>query len=168
MANTKITRFGELAYFTKVKTLSNTQTFNGCTNLEYADFVNITTMSGGTGTTGTGGCPLFYTKIKNLYLPNLVSLGMGPFNYNRGKLWNGSTITIGSSFSTISNQYAFGTQGIPIKLLATTPPTGSVLATNFRGNALLFVPDESVNTYKEAPSFANWVNYIKPISECPF
>lgn len=155
--------------FTEVKTIGagNSGSFNGCTNLEYVDFVNITTMNGSTGITGSNGCPLSYTKIKDLYLPNLVSVGIA-FNYNRGKLWNGDTITIGGNLTTLTNQYAFGTQGIPIKLLATTPPTGSVLVTNNRGGAILYVPDDSVNTYKEAPSFVNWASFIKPISECPW
>ncbi len=31
----------------------------------------------------------------------------------------------------------------------------------------IYVPDSAVNTYKAAPQYANVIDKIKPLSECP-
>lgn len=152
--------------FTKVKSLVN-GVFADCSNLKEIDLENITLMQGSTGT-GTSGCAFYNTKIKELYLPNLTTLGSISFNYNRGKLTPVEKITIGTKLTTIGQHSFAYTYGVSIKLLTTQPPSGAVLSINSRNGAFLYVPDEAVDTYKANSNFVNLVPYIKPISECPW
>lgn len=173
MQNELITSFVELEYFANVKSLSyNTNTFNSCTNLEEISLVNITSIRGNTGSTGTTGSPLGFTKLVNIYLPNLETTATYGFKPNG----NGNTktrplnyVTIGTKWSTIDGAYALCyTPGVLFKVLTTTPPTGNVMNTAGTSGTYMYVPDDSLDDYKAAPAFANWVNKLKPMSECPF
>ena len=173
MQNTLIKRFGEFKYFTQVTTLqyardNNGTSFYGCSNLEYLDLTNITYIYGGTST-GNVGSPLRDTKLVELNLPNIVRLNQYAFHNGSSSNAIHRRINIGESFTTISSAYVFTyLYGASIKLLTIIPATGSTLNASGRGSAYIYVPDNSVDTYKAAAAWANWKNYIKPLSECPW
>lgn len=176
--NTLITRFGEFRLFTGVTSLQfwrdGGTSFGYCSNLEYIDLSNITYIYGSSGGSGSGGntaSPLRGTSLEEITLPNLTRVNSYAFHNGTSASAQGSLrrINIGDSFTTISNAYAFSyLNGASIKLLTVTPATGSTLRTDTRGSAYIYVPDESVDTYKDAAAWANWKNYIKPLSECPW
>ena len=176
MQNTLITRFNEFSYFSSITTLgyardNNATSFYGCTSLEQINLQNITYIAGGTGT-GNVGSPLRSTALVEISIPNITKLAQYAFyNYQEGSKKQGllERITIGDKFTTISNQYAFTYLYMAsIKILTTTPATGSTLNSSGRNNNFIYVPDESVENYKSAAAWANWKNYIKPLSECPW
>ena len=172
MNNTEITTFNELVYFTNVKTLAagTGGSFNSCTSLRSINLENITAIRGNTGTTGNTSSPLNYTALTELYLPNLVTVSQYAFRNGgtaTGQIGSLRRITIGENFTTIESQYSFVyANSVSIKILATTPPTGSVLVRSGFGERYIYVPDESYDAYLESSVFANWVNYIRKISEC--
>lgn len=176
--NTLITRFGEFRLFTSVTTLQfwrdGGTSFAYCSNLEYIDLRNITYIYGSSGGSSSGGntaSPLRGTKITELYLPSLTRVNSYAFHNGTAASAQGSLrrIDIGDGFTTISSVYAFSyINGASIKLLTVTPATGSTLRTDTRNGAYIYVPDNSVDTYKAAAAWANWASYIKPLSECPW
>ena len=71
-----------MKYFTNVKKIDGgyNTTYNagvnGCTNLTEYNLVNITSISGGPGTSiGENSTPFSNTKISELNLPNLTTVG---------------------------------------------------------------------------------------------
>ncbi len=75
---------------------------------------------------------------------------------------------LGPSLASISDAtYAFSyTRDKKIIFLGTTPPSSSsAFNTSGVSSAVMYVPDEAVDTYKAAANFANWVSRIKPLSE---
>lgn len=164
--NTLIKKFNELKLFLNVKNMSGGYTpnasFNSCTNLIELNTENITTIVGGPGnaaTTNSG--PLYNTKVKLLNMPNLTTTESYGF-----KGLSSVKIIIGSKYTTIGGQYAIvNVNNSSIIINATTPPSGQTLRRNNNNNTFIYVPDEVLDNYKAAASFANWVNYIKPKSQ---
>ena len=174
MWNSRITRFMELKYFTKVTTMySGVNSFNSCTNLISINTDNIKNLDGNTGGTGNNAPPLGSTGLTEIYLPNIVSLGHYSFKYkgtnvNEMNLSPLRTVVLGKSLSRFLGGYTLAyVHNINYFIYATTPPTSNeaLRRTGITKPALMYVPDNSVTAYKESPTFSNWVDYIKPISE---
>ena len=168
MGNTLITRFNEMAKFTNVKIITNPSSgnrnavFTGCSNLEELDTVNITSIGGGAGITGTNSAPLYGTKIKEINLPNLTTLGAYGLRTDGTlkKVVVGTKLTsvVGASFANVKN--------CSILINTTTPPTGSGSPTRNSANSgtYLYVPDDSYDAYYNSSIFVNWKSYIRRMS----
>ena len=139
--------------------------------MEYVNTDNFTDVQGNTANVGVSGSPFQRTKIVNLYLPNLVSVGQYAF-----KCWSTSSadagksalriVVIGKNFTTVSNSYAFNySEKVDFFIYAKTPATGRALNRSGYNLKYIYVPDSTLDDYKAAPAFANWVSYIKPLSE---
>ena len=139
--------------------------------MEYVNTDNFTDVQGNTANVGVSGGPFQRTKIVNLYLPNLVSVGQYAF-----KCWSTSgadagksalrIVVIGKNFTTISNSYAFSySEKVDFFIYAKTPATGRALYRTGFNLKYIYVPNSTLDDYKAAPAFANWVSYIKPLSE---
>lgn len=73
-------------------------------------------------------------------------------------------VTIGSGVSKINNIAFFRTNNLgKIKINATAPPT--ITSNSFTTKVIIYVPDESVETYKKADIWSTMIDRIKPISE---
>lgn len=167
--NTLIRTFDEMKYFTNVKKIDGgyNTTYNagvnGCTNLSKYNLINITSISGGPGTSsGENSAPFSGTKIVELNLPNLTTVDAYCF-LNMASL---KKVIIGTKLISIKSAYAFAYSRGSILINTLVPATGSTLNRNgVVGTPYIYVPDEVVDDYKAAASFANWVNYIRPISQ---
>ncbi|MBQ6309345.1 MAG: hypothetical protein IJK82_06015 [Prevotella sp.] len=167
-----IKRFGELKYFLKITYLgSGVNSFNDCANLEYINLDNITYIAGNTGGQNSTGSPLDYTNLTSIVLPNCTRAQTYCIK-NHG-WWNGRTMTdigplrivVFGKLTTITGSYAFSyANRVSIFIYAKTPATGDTLNKNGYPTAI-YVHDDVVDDYKAAPAFANWVSYIKPLSE---
>ena len=158
-----------MKYFTNVKKIDGgyNTTYNagvnGCTNLSKYNLINITSISGGPGTSsGENSAPFSGTKIVELNLPNLTTVDAYCFR-NMASL---KKVIIGTKLISIKSAYAFAYSRGSILINTLVPATGSTLNRNgVVGTPYIYVPDEVVDDYKAAASFANWVNYIRPISQ---
>lgn len=167
--NTLIRTFDEMKYFTNVKKIDGgyNTTYNagvnGCTNLSEYNLINITSISGGPGTSSVeNSAPFSDTKIVALNLPNLTTVGAYCFR-NMTSL---KKVIIGTKLTSINSAYAFAYSRGSILINTLVPATGSVLNRNgIVGVPYIYVPDEVVDDYKEAPAFATWKNYIRPLSQ---
>jgi hypothetical protein len=75
-------------------------------------------------------------------------------------------LTFPSSLTTIGSRAFESTGTVEFVFYSTTPPT--LASDAFRStNPAIYVPDESVSTYKGASNWNNLSGYIKPISELP-
>ena len=151
--NTEIRHFKELAYFgiTEIQSYA----FDGCTNL-----TNI-------------GVPDAVNKfnsycfrnciLKSIYIPaNTTFIGNGVFQ-NVSSITN---VIIPSNVTNIGSNAFAGCSGLTyIKCLAPTPPTlgNSTALGPATYTYPIYVPDESVNSYKTA--WSNVAGRIKPLSE---
>ena len=155
--------FSELYKLSKV-TIPNSVTniagnaFKGCSGL--------TELNIGTGVTtisfdAFNGCSQI---TSNIILPSIEGIDTSAFR-NCEKL---NSVTIGSACTFIRNNAFYGCSGLTsITIKAITPPTlGSA---TFDGSTCpIYVPDESVDVYKDASSFWRELkDRIKPISEKP-
>ena len=168
--NTLIRKFNELRLFTNVKSINKSNTFSGCTNLEALDTSNITTLGGGTSAIDR---PFDHINVELLYFPSLTTINARyPFQVSS----TGDTTSrpprvyvLGPSFTSIPNDSAYVFSYIrdkKIVFLGTTPPYGyTAFNTSGVSSAVMYVPDNAVDTYKAAANFANWVSRIKPLSE---
>ena len=103
-----------------------------------------------------------YENYSALTIPNSVqTIGNLAFAFN-----NASELTIGSGVTSIGRQ-AFGknsghTQYSSVTILATVPPTLGEF--NFDGEYPIYVPSESVDTYKAAEGWSTYADRIQPIT----
>lgn len=138
----------------------------GCSNL-----TTITVESGNTTYDSRDNCNAIIETATNTLkqgckttiIPNTVTtIGQSAF-FNFTNLTN---IAIPSSVTTINN-YAFErcTSLTSVTVLATTPPTlGNGVFNNNASGRKIYVPAESVETYKTT---GNWVNYAADIEAIP-
>lgn len=98
--------------------------------------------------------------IGDLYLPNVTSIGVRAFTSNRKML----SVTIGDKITSIDNNaFEYCDKLTSFTCLATTPPTlgsGSFGNTN---NCPIYVPAESVETYKAANGWSTYASRIQAI-----
>ena len=150
--NTEITSFEELNNFTEVSELT-ASAFNGCTNLTSLNIVNIKSFR--------GNC-LYGTAITKIIAPN-------------AELFESSTcssvstleeVFLGKNMSSIANYAIRINAGLhTIVCAASTPPTlGSGNFTSSPNIAGIYVPDESIDTYKAETNWNSFANKIKGIS----
>ena len=132
--------------------------FQNCTKLKSVEFPNTLTSI---GNRAFQGCPL-----ESLTLPNaLTSIGL--YAFGAAKF---TSVTIPASVTTIGN-YAFASCAQLVEVICepTTPPTaGGANLFTWDGNLnAIYVPDNSVATYKAASGWSGYANLIKGISERP-
>ena len=124
----------------------------GLTNITIPD--SVTSI----GNTAFSKC----TGLTNVTIGNgVTSIGSSAF-YNCSKLTN---VTIGNGVTSIGD-YAFsGCRGLTsITIQATTPPSLDSSTFDITNNCPIYVPAESVNTYKAATKWKTYASRIKPIS----
>ena len=168
MGNTLIKKFNEMAKFTHVKIITNPSSgnrnavFTGCSNLEELDTVNITSISGGAGITGTNSAPLYGTKIKELNFPNLTYWG----NYSLRTNNTLKKVTIGTKLTSVGGQGTNNVKNCAILINTITPPTGETLVRNSSTNTgtYIYVPDDSYDAYYASSVFTNWKSYLRRMS----
>ncbi len=117
--------------------------------------------------TSIGNYAFYYwtANDKPLVIPNSVtSIGNYAFYY-----WtaNDKPLVIGNSVTSIGESAFYGWSLVPyVEIQAITPPTlASPNAFNGQNNAPIYVPDESVDDYKEATQWVSLASRIKGISE---
>ncbi len=77
-----------------------------------------------------------------------------------------TSVTLGSKITSIGLSAFENCNKLEITIKATTPPTLSLNGRGvFTGVLSIYVPDESVETYKTASGWTRWASIIKPISE---
>lgn len=151
--NTEITSFDELNFFTSVKTM-NDGLFAGCTALSSIGLDNIVTLSRSANTGTFDGC----TSLKRVVLPKIATL-----------MWSFMNCTLLTFADLGEDCTSIGWrtfQNCPMETLicrAVNPPTMG--DTTLKSTCIIYVPDESVDAYKEASGWSGRAAYIKPLSE---
>lgn len=171
---TSLTSIGDLS---NVITIGS-EAFNGCISLESIEFINCVTISESAFNT---------TKLTSFIVPNTcTSIGNAAFAncsllssivFNEG----GTSLSIGSNFLyrdnlitklTLPAHVTYLSDGfmswcfnyLTIIINATIPPSlGGSIGGN--DNAIIYVPDASVDAYKAATNWSNYASRIKGISE---
>lgn len=151
--NTQIVRFNEFDRFTKITEYNDI--FGNCSSLESVNLNNITRMVAGFAT-----APFRYTKVDRIILPNINYIGHYITAYSVIEF-----ILIGDK-CTQMEQYALHYRPNVYKaciILASTPPT---ISGNYNwGTQPIYVPDDSFETYKAAPIWANKASTIRKLSD---
>lgn len=140
--------------------------FFQCSHLTKAEFASIESIC---SIEFDYSNPLFYAhhlyingeEVTELIIPdNVTSIGNYAFNGCTGL----TSVTIHENVTSIGNN-AFAQCGpITVTCLATTPPTlGSNVFSNNYGAFVIYVPAESVDTYKAASGWSNYSSYIQAI-----
>ena len=103
-------------------------------------------------------------SLESIEIPNnVISIGFGAFT-----MCGLTSITIPSSVTSIDAQAFSGCSSLEsVTVLATTPPTlsGEGVFQNTSPNLVIYVPAESVITYKEASGWSDYESKIQAISE---
>lgn len=157
-SNTLIKKFNELILFTSYTTIGDT-VFRNCSNLEEVDFTNITSAETGTNFYAYNG-----TKLSLIKFPNITIIPNYATRSAPGHLIFGNKVTrIG--------RYAFYNRYQYIVIKTAAPPaivSGTSLTIAASGTLRIYVPDDSVDTYKANTVFSSVASYIKAISEYPY
>ena len=133
--------------------------FNNCVAL-----TGVTLSSGMTTIPNTlfNGC----TALEYVILPNkLTSIGTSSFNANFAL----KDITIPSGVTSIGATAFQNCLNLSwMNFLPTTPPTiTSTTFNNMSKRTKIYVPDASVNAYKNATNWTAYIGYIYPVSQKP-
>lgn len=120
-----------------------------------------------TGVTNIRDYSFYGAKVSSIALPSGL-LTIGDYAFQNADL-SGGAITIPSSVTSIGT-YAFqGTTGRTFIFQSTTPPTLDyhAIADNYTeiAQTAIYVPDDSVNTYKNGSGWSALINIIYPISD---
>ena len=138
--------------------------FNGVQLSGVVNFENLT---------GIGPYALRYTNVTKVIFPAIITL---PAHHNYDGIFSYCShlvlVDIGENCTDIGDRSlgrGVGTQGIDITLIvrASTPPTlgGSLTSRNSANIGSIFVPDASVEAYKQATNWSLYTDVIKPLSE---
>lgn len=102
----------------------------------------------------------FCNKLKNITLPNgTTAIGDTAFNYS-----SLTSVIIPSSVTSIGSQAFSGCSGLTsITVEATTPPTLKNANAFSLTNCPIYVPSESLNTYKSASGWSSYASIIQAI-----
>lgn len=166
---------------TKLRLPNSIQTVNayacrGCTNLkkvEGLEHVKSTSAEAFISTALEGHLDLLNlettnnsdfaeTNAESIYLPSMVTMGQ-QFAARSPRLIK---VEIGESVTTMSGRWLFIDCPMLTTLIvrATTPPAGSSSMLQDSPNAIIYVPDESVDAYKAASGWSNYASRIQPLS----
>ena len=134
----------------------------------YAFYFNqLTSIVIGNSVTSIDQCAFQYNRLTSIVIGNSVtSIGYGAFQNNRL-----TSVVIGDSVTTISYGAFSTNQLTEIIFERNTPPT--IQANTFDSNPNLltqgsiYVPNNSVETYKNATNYVKYASIIKSISERP-
>lgn len=179
--NEDIESFLELDYFTGVTELADDE-FNGCLNLHSIGLTNIVTLGARalrhTVLSGAltlpacktiGNSALAYVPMESIVLPLCETLTGNDCFYNNTLL---KTIDFGALKKVEGFGFMTGASSLQsIIIRSTTPPTFVRPAASdghfsqVPDTCLIYVPDESVDTYKAAAVWKTRAAYIRPLSE---
>ena len=130
----------------------NDYTFSGCTSLTSVTLGNsVASIDKG----AFGQCD----SLTSVNIPDSVtSIGNSAF----GQCDSLTSVTIGSGVTSIGREAFCQCRRLTsITVNATTPPTLGTDALEYTGNNLkIYVPAQSVDTYKAAPGWSNWQSII--------
>ena len=123
--------------------------------------------------TEIGPYALRHTNVTKVIFPAIITL---PAFYNYDGIFSSCPhlvlVDIGENCTDIGDRSLgryVGTQGIDITLIvrASTPPSlgGSLISINSANIGSIFVPDASVEAYKQATNWSLYADVIKPLSE---
>lgn len=98
------------------------------------------------------------------YLCNklVIPEGIEVWEPNLGRMYNLVTVVFPSTMTTIKNSLFFLSYPKNVIFKSVTPPT---LENSIQSGPTIYVPDESVETYKTATNWSSYASKIKPISE---
>lgn len=155
--NTEIASFDELRLFKNVTVLQDD--FDGCTSLTSVDLTNIVKVTRKYG----NGC-FKGSLITKAIMPSIQTLGDWAM---RGAA-NLAEVFLGKDCQTLAS-WAFNATSALTTLVcaAETPPqwqSTNIFASSGITDGYIYVPDDSVNTYKAETNWASVANLIKPIS----
>ena len=123
--------------------------------------------------TEIGAYALRYTNVTKVIFPAIITL---PALFNNDGIFSDCShlvlVDIGENCTDIGDRSLgryVGTQGIDITLIvrASTPPSlgGSLIGIVSANIGSIFVPDASVEAYKQATNWSLYTDVIKPLSE---
>jgi len=135
---------------------------------------NLTSITLGSGITSIStNCFLYCTSLLNLNnagntdniinIPNnIVSIGVSAFQ-SCSKI---TTVKLPNTITSIEKQAFYNcSKLISVIIEATVPPTlGTAVFSLNNKNRKIYVPDESLETYKNANGWSEYTDYIEPIS----
>lgn len=179
--NEDIESFLELDYFTGVTELADDE-FNGCSKLHSIGLTNIVTLGARalrhTVLSGAltlpacktiGNSALAYVPMESIVLPLCETLTGNDCFYNNTLL---KTIDFGALKKVEGFGFMTGASSLQsIIIRSATPPTFVRTAASdghfsqVPDTCLIYVPDESVDTYKAAAVWKTRAAYIRPLSE---
>lgn len=179
--NEDIESFLELDYFTGVTELADDE-FNGCSKLHSIGLTNIVTLGAralrNTVLSGAltlpacktiGNSAFAYVPMESIVLPLCETLTGNDCFYNNTLL---KTIDFGALKKVEGFGFMTGASSLQsIIIRSATPPTFVRPATSdghfsqVPDTCLIYVPDESVDTYKAAAVWKTRAAYIRPLSE---
>ena len=179
--NEDIESFLELDYFTGVTELADDE-FNGCSKLHSIGLTNIVTLGAralrNTVLSGAltlpacktiGNSAFAYVPMESIVLPLCEKLTGNDCFYNNTLL---KTIDFGALKKVEGFGFMTGASSLQsIIIRSTTPPTFVRPAASdghfsqVPDTCLIYVPDESVDTYKAAAVWKTRAAYIRPLSE---
>lgn len=161
--------------------------FNNCQSLSVINIISVISQLGRGAFSGIqlsgvvnfenltviGAYALRYTNVTHVKFPAIITL---PAFYNYDGIFSYCShlvlVDIGENCTAIGDKSFgrfVGTQGIDITLIvrASTPPTlgGSLTGINSANIGSIFVPDASVEAYKQATNWSLYADVIKPLSE---
>ena len=122
-------------------------------------FRDLTTITFHNNITSIGANAFSYTNLTSAVVPNSVTtIGEAAFS----RISTISTLTIGSGVTSIGNHLVSYRGGaLTAYILPTTPPTlGSNAFWNSTSNLKIYVPSDSLATYKAATNWATWASYM--------
>lgn len=132
--------------------------FYECTNLQTVYGLSHVETIGHAAFTSARG-----TLTGELILTNIISVEQSAFSGNDGI----TNVVIGENIQIIGES-AFAHVGCnSITILATNVPEVGRDAFNSSYLSTIYVPDESVETYKTAEGWSDYADLIKPLSEKP-
>ena len=149
--------------------VSSKQLFNVLSNIYVSGFgpigsvcLSFDEFQHFTGVTSIPGLGFrYWTKIKRILLPESIqTIGMNAFSY----CYNLENLTIPARVETIGDYVFESCSNLAwVIMKPETPP--SVGTGSFNGSFLIYVPDASVDAYKNAEGWSAYTSRIRPMSE---